>query len=684
MTFRLTLALLASSVALPALAQDAVLLDEITLEAESGLTLTQDGYVASQSRQATKLDTPIAEIPQAVTIVTQDQIEDQAPRTLNETLSYSAAANPNNYGFDSRFDAFTLRGFPAFYTGIFRDGLRQYNAPTAIYKQEPYGIEGLAILKGPSSALYGVSGPGGIVNLVTKRPKDDPYHELALETGANDRAQIAGDWSGPLSEDSPFSYRLTGLVRRANSNLAGYKDDKTYFAPALRYDNGTTRATILAEVSRSVTGGTAGFYNPAPGEVSDIYSGDPDYNDFTQDQWRFGYEIAHDLNDSVTLRHSARLSSVEIDLEYSGWYAAGAGLNRYWGHYLEAVDTATVDTGLSAYFRTGAIEHELLAGIDVTHAEYDAHSLIGYVSAASTDAADVPYANGQKTTQTGAYLHDQLSWGNWRGFASLRWDRVRTTSIAADRSESEQRDIGRSGRLGVSYRWDGGLVAYANVATSFAPNLGVVYDDVTTDVSRPAKPTKGTQQEIGLKYAPEGSNLMLSAAFYQIKQRDGVVLDASTGRNKQRQLDMTSRGVELEAMANWQNGFSAIASFTHQKVEIDKGAAGTVGKELSGTPRNALSLWGRYEWQDGPAQGLGVGLGLRHVGKSYGDDQNTIRNDARSFVDAQISYEPPQLDGLRMQLNVKNLLDQRDSTCTAGYCYRDEGRVWSASLSKRF
>ncbi|RAI33212.1 hypothetical protein CH341_31890, partial [Rhodoplanes roseus] len=93
--------------------------------------LKQDGYVAKQDRAGTKVDTPIADIPQAITVVTQDQIEDQEPRTLNETLGYTASANPNNFGFDSRFDAFTLRGFNAYYNGIFRDGLRQYNSPTA-------------------------------------------------------------------------------------------------------------------------------------------------------------------------------------------------------------------------------------------------------------------------------------------------------------------------------------------------------------------------------------------------------------------------------------------------------------------------------------------------------------------------------------------------------------------------
>ena len=140
-----------------ALAQEPTQLTRLEFASESDDILVQDGYVAKQDRIGTKVGTPISEIPQAISVVTQDQIEDQKPRTLNETLGYVASANPNAFGFDSRYDAFYLRGFPAYYTGIFRDGLRQYNGPSAWFKTEPYGIEGLTVLKGPASSLYGIA-----------------------------------------------------------------------------------------------------------------------------------------------------------------------------------------------------------------------------------------------------------------------------------------------------------------------------------------------------------------------------------------------------------------------------------------------------------------------------------------------------------------------------------------------
>ncbi|WP_282603271.1 TonB-dependent siderophore receptor [Paracoccus sp. PARArs4] len=677
--------LLANCAAIAASAQDApYMLDGITLEAESNTTLVQDGYVAISSRQATRLDTPVARIPQAVSIITQDQVEDQAPRFLNEALSYTAGANPNNYGFDNRFDAFFLRGFPTSYNGFFRDGLQQVNSPTAWFKTEPYGLEGVAVLKGPNSSLYGVSGPGGIVNLVTKRPKDETYREIRATTGANDRAEIAADWSGPVSEGSDFSYRLTGLHRDANSDLAGYKDDKTYLAPALSWDNGFTRATILAEYSTSTTGGTAAFYNPSYGVASRIYNGDPDYNDFDQDQWRIGYEVEHDLTPDLTLRQSFRAARVAADLEYSGYYASGDALARYWGHYREEVETQTLDSGIRWTVATGGVDHEVLAGIDISRTDYDSAATLGYVSAAETAAAALVFDGSQVTEQAGIYVHDQLSWNSWQAFVSARFDRVESSSTADDGTVTDSTDNGRSGRAALSYEFGNGVMAYGSVSTSFSPNTGFVYAVGDDENGTPAEATQATQREIGVKYAPEGTNLLFSAAMFDIDQRDGVVLDASTGVNRQRQLDLNSRGFEVEAQASWSNGWSLLASYAHQKVTIEKGAAGTDGNELSASPNDTLSVWAKYDVQAGPMQGLGLGAGLRHVGSSYGDDENSFENDDRTFVDLAVSYEMPQAEGVEMQLNVKNLFDQDKQTCTAGYCYRDEGRTWTASISRRF
>ena len=120
-------------------------LETLEVQAESDDILVQDGYVARSGRIGTKMDTPIVDVPQSISTITEKQFEDQKPRSLNEALDYTASANVGAYGFDPRFDAFTIRGFPLTYNGIFRDGLRQYASPTGLFFTEIYGLEGISM-----------------------------------------------------------------------------------------------------------------------------------------------------------------------------------------------------------------------------------------------------------------------------------------------------------------------------------------------------------------------------------------------------------------------------------------------------------------------------------------------------------------------------------------------------------
>lgn len=675
----------------PVLAQDSGYLGEVTLSAESDTTIVQDGYIVSSGRQATKVNAPLKTIPQAISTVTVKQIEDQKPRSLNETLTYTASADPYSFGYDTRFDAFNLRGFPAFYDGVFRDGLRQYNAPTALFKHEPYGLEAITILKGPASSLYGASGPGGIANMVSKRPKDTPFRELKFGLGEHNRREVGIDLSGPADKEGRVRYRLTGLLRDSDTHLDGFKDDKRYFAPALSFDLGEdTTVTLLAEWSRSVTGGTAGYYTDTAGKLTDLYQGDPDYNDFTQDQRRFGYEVEHRFTDDLVLRQQFRHTRVEADLQYSGYYSVGLpNLFRYWGHYAEEMTANTLDTQLQVNAQTGAVSHEILLGFDITQSEYSSASAIGYqhagASAASVAAMPMAFAGSLKMDQRGLYLHDQMTWGNWAAFASVRHDIVEVDALSAGGARFENRDTGTSARLGLSYTLDNGVTVYGNVASSFLPVPQLVYSDITLPAADTAGvPTTSVQQEIGIKYELPEANSLITASIFNIDAKNQLILDASTGPNKARQVDLNSRGIELEAAIDFQNGWSMLGSLTYQEVSFAKDDPNFAGKRLNAVPETVAALWGKYDFRDGPLKGLGIGAGLRYVGKSYGDDANTIKNTDKLFVDMGVSYDFQNVKGMRLQANVRNVFDNRQITCASSTCYRDEGRFVSVDLVKRF
>ena len=686
----------ATMLATSAMAQDGAgfELGTLVLEAESDDTLVQNGYVAESGRQATRTDTAIRDIPQSISTVTQDQIEDQEPRTLLDALGYTSGASTTNFGFDSRYDAIYLRGFSSYYTGLFRDGLRQVNGPSAWYQNYPYSFEAVSVLKGPSSSMYGVSGSGGIVSIVSKRPKQDPFREVQLTFGTEEHQELKFDFTGPV-RNGRLSYRLTGVLRDAETPLDGYRDDLAMIAPALTYElTDRTTVTLLGEYAKSTRGGTASYYNPSLGEASDIYVGDPDYNDFDNEQWRLGYEIEHELTDSVTLRQNLRYSEIDADLEFSGLYAATPDLGRYWGHYLEDSETFAVDTSVEAFFTTGALNHTLVTGLDYSDASYDAYyGGVGYVSADETDAIDQPYSGGQETEQLGLYLHDQIKSGDWTVFLSGRYDWVETTTFDDAKNGTDKSDEGFSGRIGVSYAVNEDLSLFANLSSSFVPTTGLVFDGADAPNSgRSGDPTRGVQKEIGFKYQLPNTESLITASLFDIQQEDGVVFQTVDptefgGLNQvQVPYDLRSRGLELEGQFNFENDLRMTAAYTYLDMEIERGASGTEGNQLSATPEHTASLWAFYEPSAGALEGWGFGGGLRYVGESWGDDANSFRNDDLFFADLSLSYDFGQLgfDGLGLQVNVKNLFDNTDQTCSAGNCYRIEGRTATASIAYRF
>ncbi|WP_395383885.1 TonB-dependent receptor domain-containing protein [Mesorhizobium sp. UC22_110] len=418
----------------------------------------------------------------------------------------------------------------------------------------------------------------------------------------------------------------------------------------------------------------------------------PPWNDFRQNQGRVGYEFEHRFNDLLTVRQNLRYNAVDTDMEYSLHYAPAPNqpLKRYWGHYREDMKNFVVDNMAQFTFDTGPIKHAAVAGLDYSWAQYGSHSAVSYVSAADIAKQPVPFTRGQELNQTGAYLHDQMEWNNFTLFASGRYDWVDTASTDAEYNRTKQRDRDFSWRLGLSYRTDWGIIPYANYSTSFSPNIGYVYDPVS-NIRRVARATTAEQMEVGVKYEIPDTNAVLSAAYFDISQKDGLVYDGTfddQGNQRQRQLDLNSRGIELEANASFDNGFGLIASYTHLRMKIEKGAAGTIGKELSATPNDVLALWGNYKFEADALAGLGLGAGIRYSSESYGDDTNSFRNAARTYVDAALSYDfgyrNPEMQGLTLQVNAKNLFNKQGTVCQAGNCYRDEGRSVFGSMRYRF
>lgn len=684
-------------------ANGATVLEDVVVDGGSGGVIAADGYVGKSSATGAKTDTPFIQTPQSISSVTKEQLEDRNPQTLLDALAYTPGTRIGAYGFDPRFDSFTVRGFDVTYTGVFRDNLRQPGAGSSLFKTEPYGLEGVSILRGPSSALYGASGAGGLYNLISKRPTEEALREVQIQYGSHDRYQGQFDISGPITQDDPMYYRLTGLLRSSDTEQLGVPDDRAYIAPAFTWKpDEDTRLTILGEYSRTKTGGTAAYYFDGV-EVSDFFAGNPAFNDSIQEQGRIGYEFERRLSEGFTFRQNARASRLHIDADWAFAYQPNAVnptlLDSSAGSFAEWMNTYAIDNQLEAKFETGAIEHTLLTGIDFTKIYWK--SLNGYGATPPLDTTNPtagrptnPIAYQTKSEQdllmTGIYMQDQIRYDALTFTLGGRHDWVSTDTDNTDLASGavgtvSQKDRAFTWRAGVTYETEWGITPYASYSTAFSPNAGV-----NLATGNPFKPTESEQQEIGVKYLLPDSNTLLTAALFNIDQTNSLyyeVVNLPTGpTNIQVQRgELRSRGLELEASTSLDNGLSLVASYTYTQAKIIDGPANTIGNDVSSIPRHMAALWAHYDVpEDNPLHGLGFGAGVRFTGTSYSSDANTATNSARAFVDASIDYDfaaiDKQFEGLKLQVNATNLFDRRGAVCSAGFCYRDQGRTVIGTL----
>ncbi|GLK57137.1 iron complex outermembrane receptor protein [Methylopila capsulata] len=660
-------------------------LEEISVEgraaASGGASGTQgvatnDGYVAKTTRTGTKTDTPINEIPLTVNTVTQEQIEDRRPQTLEEALFYTPGVRVGASGFNPRFDSFFIRGVDITYTGVFRDGLRQYNSVNGLFRLEPYGLETISVLKGGASSIYGASASVGIIDLISKRPTEAPLAEVEAQVGSFDRFQGSFDVGGPANEEGTVLWRLTGLARHANSDLPGVPDDRVFIAPAVTFKlNDDTKITFLSEYMNSTTGGSmfnANSYDEngySTGALKDLLY-NPDFNNFNQKQGRVGYEFEHAFSDTISIHQNTRFSTLSLSEKYGG--------TGYTGKVIENVYSFAADTYLKSQVSTGPVEHTLLTGFDFGRLGYNSRYGLSFNS--DHQVPELPDKTKQFQTMVGVYVQDEMKAGPWRLLLGGRHDWFDSNYKAPGLDQERQSEGKFTGRAGLSYVTEYGITPFVSYGTSFTPNSGTVVN------SGVAKPTKGEQAEAGVKYAVPGYNASINASAFWLKQTDGLIFEVTGTDPSQLQLDFRTRGFEIEALASLENGLKLQASYSYTDTKILKLTEVTEGKDITSIPKHAFSIWSGYDFQEGALKGLGLGAGVRYTGSNFGDNLNrsVIANHPRAFVDAKASYEMENLSnrlkGVTLQVNATNLLDSIKQVCTSNYCYYNEGRKVFASL----
>lgn len=671
----------------------AVKLEEIVVEGTKagGAPLTNGptgvtGYTATAASAATKTNTPLVEIPQTVSAVTRENLNDRNVQTLQEALNYTSGASTSVFGSDPRYESIYIRGFDTEYNGVYRDGLRELNAAGSgtIFRTEPYALDAITVIEGPAGATYGYGSPGGIVDLTSKRPVFTSFAETWLQFGNFSRKQGNFDVGGPVAgTNGTMAYRLTGVFRDAQTFPSG-PDDRIDIAPAFTWaPDAATRFTFLSAYDKTKVPGTVAFFNGPNFTVTDLMFGDPAYNKIVQEQYRLGYAFEHRFSNDFVVRQNFRFARLDLNERYTTIDAInpdGINASRSDGLLFENQSSVVVDNQAEARFNLGPAKHVVLAGLDYAHADSSVRS--GFGTAPELNLltrnygqqyiGDPPlsfaYSFSQRQDQLGEYLQDQVEWNNVFLTLSGRHDTVGTVTLTDPSSTSQQRDDAFTGRAGLNVRVLPGVYPYLSYATTFAPNLGV---DVST--GKPFAAQRGDQKEVGLKVQVPRTNLQLTAAVFDIRESSALEtlptgFSVATG-------SVTSRGYELSATDTIAPGTNLTASFRHLDLRFADDLAGLQGNQVSGIPGTEAKAFVTYRIPvPGALGGLQIGGGVRHLGFSFADDANTGISKPVTLFDAVASYDfgalSPKLRGTRAQFNAYNVFDTYSATCQAGFCYR--------------
>jgi iron complex outermembrane recepter protein len=636
------------------------------------------GYVASRSSVGTKTNTPLIEIPQSISVITQSQLQAQNPQTVKDALLYTAGVAADQRSSLGGYDIVYSRGFVL---DRFWDEMKILGGSSGFTtpQVDPYALQRIEVLRGPSSVLYGYNSPGGILNLVSKVPTFTPYREMEFVTGSYDRKQGGFDFSGALDADQKFALRLTGLARDLDNQVDFTKTERYLFAPSLTWKpTDRTTLTILTYLQQDPH---VGLYNfvPAQGSVLsnvngkipvNFYAGDPNFNTLNREQGGVGYLFEHQFSDDLIIRQKVRFMHTEGTMRQVLPLALEddqSTLDRFTQYDHENINALTNDNQVLARFFTGIIQHTLIVGYDYQLLSEDDRLGQDFTSSINVfaptyyqniTAPEITNATNQSLSQSGTYAQDQIKIDRFILTLSGRRDWVNTNTFnVLDNSSIYQKDQANTSRIGGTYVFDYGIAPYASYANSFQPVTGTDID------SKPFKPTTGTQKEVGLKFQPPNWNVLFTFAGYDLVQQNVLTTNPVNPVFSVQTGEIESRGIEFEAKASLADGLDAIGTYTSQSVKVTQSNGDDLGKRPLNIPNHMASLWLYYTMPAGSwFSGLGFGGGARYMGDTYGDQENTLKVPAYTLIDLALKYDlgnlRPELKGVLLTANIYNLLDK--------------------------
>ncbi|WPF89209.1 TonB-dependent siderophore receptor [Cyanobacterium aponinum AL20118] len=636
----------------------------------------EEDYFIPDATTATLTDTPIRDVPQSIQVIPEQIIRDQQLLDLGDALRNVSGVQQTSA--DPRGQRFQIRGFSD--ASVLRDGFRQtFGRNGNIGFPDLGNLERIEVLKGPASILFGVVEPGGVINLVTKKPLKQPFYEAQLQVGNRGLIRPSFDISGPFNPDGEGN--LFYRVNASYQSEASFRDFDTdirrfFISPVFSWE--TEKVNLLVNVEYLNDERPNDFGLTALGDkVANIPRernlGEP--NDIARiEQLRLGYRFEYNFSDNWKIRHAFNYLSYDSYFE-----TANAGslneetgiLSRNFISLDQPSETYEIRLDTVGKFNTGAIEHQLLAGIDffkrqdlnnIGRGDFFTNIPINifnpiYNTVPRPNFQEEPvFFDGDTTVDAfGFFLQDQIAFtDNLKLLAGFRYDNIdqsntnRPSVFSPEGSTDSQNNDAFTPRIGLVYQPIEPISLYGSYSRSFVPNSAITVNGNLLD------PEEGEQFEFGIKTELLDKKLSFTASYFNLTKRNVATPDPDFPNFSVATGEQKSEGFELDLIGEILPGWNMVANYAYIDAKITQDNRGLEGNKLYSVPPNSFNFWTSYEIQQGDLQGLGFGLGFNYVDQRFGDNANSFTLDSYFLTNAGIFYNR---DNWRVALNFRNIFD---------------------------
>ena len=684
-------------VATPALAETAAE-DREYLPDTIVVTGARDTYALEDGSTGTKTPTPLIEVPQTVSFITEDQLEDQSIRQLGDALRYVPGISMET-GEGHRDEIF-IRGQEST-ADFYLDGLRD----DAQYYRSLYNIERIEVLKGANALIFGRGGGGGVVNRVSKTAKlngNDASFDASVDSyGA---WALLGDVTARVSEDA--AVRLNATYEEFNNNRDFYDGrfigisptatfklgDATKLTATYSYDNDERVVDRGNPTNVTGDGPLRGFRN--------TLFGARDFNRTEAEVHIARLRLEHEFSDSLSA--NASLQFADYDKGYQNVVPAGLRNNGADVQFSGYRDTQTRENWIAQanliwQLETGALEHTVLAGIEASWQDsingranvlFD-DGMGGTASSVTLPLDDVfsfpaisltaPVRDHRSELEVfSAYVQDQVAIGEHiEVIAGLRWDRFDLTTLDGLTSTPGARvDEKFSPRFGLVAKPSETLSLYASYAESFLPQAGDQFFLLSPGNAQ-FEPEKFTNYEIGVKWAPR-RGVLATAALFQLDRTNTRGPDPANPGFTALVGESRTKGFEFNVIGEITPQLHANVGYTYLDGEITSTSTfGAEGLRLQQLPEHQITVWTRYDF----TESFGLGLGVIYQDEQFASFSNNVTLPDYVRVDAAAYWDVSER--VSLQLNVENLLDESYFPSAHGDNNIQPGEPFSARIGVR-